>query len=377
MPYPSILLKNIDGAFFNVKNSTAAAMVKLQPDGVSNLAAAITFVVVDSLAVVLRIISKGKTKYRFSSDDWWILCALLFFYCWAGLVLYSVAGIAGTLNVDTFTDLQELEDVSKILWVAELFFPLTITPIKISVLSLYRTIFATRNFRVVTYLISTLCGLWLFAGLWVIIFQCRPVRAVYDVTLAAEAHCIAFAPFVFTYELINALLDISILAMPIFVVRKLQLQTRRKVQVVSIFLMGGFVLITCVLRMVYSFNPKEPKTVPSYSRGILWSTVELGVALICACLPTYLPLVPKSFGLSSTVRSWYNSLLSVMRSRPRGFRGGQPNNDLSGYNSFDHRESSSMDKVHLTQAIGGERTKQHNNLGNSHDISVESRIEIV
>ena len=34
-------------------------MVKLHPDGVSNFATAIVFVVLDTLAVVLRIISKG------------------------------------------------------------------------------------------------------------------------------------------------------------------------------------------------------------------------------------------------------------------------------------------------------------------------------
>ena len=67
---------------------TTAAVVELHPDGAANLAMAIVFMVLDTLAVVLRIISKGKTKYRFSSDDWWILCALLFFYCWAGLILF-------------------------------------------------------------------------------------------------------------------------------------------------------------------------------------------------------------------------------------------------------------------------------------------------
>ena len=147
--------------------------------------------------------------------------------------------------------------------------------------------------------------------------------------------------------------------------------------------------------MVYSFNPKEPKTgkllflivwllelinflVPSYSRAILWSTIELGVALICACLPTYRPLLPKTFGLPSTVRGWYTSLLSVTRSR--GSTKATSNNDLSGYNKFDHRESFSMDKVHLTQAIGGNKSRQNDELGNScplHGIAVESRVEVV
>lgn len=128
---------------------------------------------------------------------------------------------------------------AQILWVAELFFPLTITPVKLSVLSFYRTIFSTKKFRLATYAISTICVMWLFAGFWVILFQCHPVRAVFDIKLAAEAHCFPFAAFVFTYELINALIDVSILALPIFMVRKLQMKTKRKLQVISIFLMGA------------------------------------------------------------------------------------------------------------------------------------------
>ena len=63
-------------------------MVHIQPDGRANIATIVAFIVLDSLAVILRIISKGKTKNRYSSDDWWILCALLFFFGWAGLKLY-------------------------------------------------------------------------------------------------------------------------------------------------------------------------------------------------------------------------------------------------------------------------------------------------
>ena len=86
---------------------------------------------------------------------------------------------------------------------------------------------------------SAVCGLWLFSGFWVTIFQCRPVRAVYDHKLAAGAHCVSFGQFVFIYELLNALIDVCILALPVYMVRKLQLPTRRKLQVISIFLMGG------------------------------------------------------------------------------------------------------------------------------------------
>lgn len=64
-------------------------MPKLDAGGVANVAVAIGFVVVDSLAVLLRMSAKSKTKYYFSSDDYWILAALLCFFAWAGQILYS------------------------------------------------------------------------------------------------------------------------------------------------------------------------------------------------------------------------------------------------------------------------------------------------
>lgn len=64
-------------------------MPKLDSGGVANVATAIVFVVTDSLAVFLRLLSKSKTKHYFSSDDWWILGALLFFFAWVGQILYS------------------------------------------------------------------------------------------------------------------------------------------------------------------------------------------------------------------------------------------------------------------------------------------------
>ncbi|KAL8893469.1 MAG: hypothetical protein Q9192_005230 [Flavoplaca navasiana] len=214
-------------------------MPNLDSGGVANVATAIVFVVLDTLAVFLRILSKSKTKYYFSSDDQWILAALAFFYAWVGQIIYAVIGIAGSLEVTALTDIGDIQETLKILWVSELFFPFTITCVKISILCFYRTIFSTRTFRHVTYAISAICAMWMFAGFWVIIFQCRPVRAVYDTSLAATADCFPFARFVFTYELTNALIDVAILALPMYMVRKLQMQTRQKIQVMSIFAMGG------------------------------------------------------------------------------------------------------------------------------------------
>ena len=47
-----------------------------------------------------------------------------------------------------------------------------------------------------------------------------------------------------------------------------------------------------------------------------WTTVELATALICACFPTYGPLLRTGL-IKSTFKSWYTSLLSNIKSRSR------------------------------------------------------------
>ena len=45
-----------------------------------------------------------------------------------------------------------------------------------------------------------------------------------------------------------------------------------------------------------------------------WASVENGLALICACLPTYRPLLSKGQAVLLSLNTWYSSLLST-RSR--------------------------------------------------------------
>lgn len=56
-------------------------------DGVYHVVVASFFILIDTLALVLRAVAKRRTKFRFGSDDGWILFALLLFYVWAGLVV--------------------------------------------------------------------------------------------------------------------------------------------------------------------------------------------------------------------------------------------------------------------------------------------------
>jgi hypothetical protein len=53
------------------------------------------------------------------------------------------------------------------------------------------------------------------------------------------------------------------------------------------------VCIASVVRMVYIWDPKAPQTV-AISEVMIISSIQLGVAVLCACLPTYGPLLNAS-----------------------------------------------------------------------------------
>ena len=113
----------------------------------------------------------------------------------------------------------------------------------------------------------------------------------------------------------------------------------------------------------------------------MWSTVELGTAVICACVPTYRPLLHGS---------WFGDWLASARHSVRGtgsttvvqnsLHNGYGDVRL-GYNRF--TDDTNSDKVFLNEVIGGTRgTRGMRAESNEipmfplNSITVERRIEV-
>lgn len=156
------------------------------------------------------------------------------------------------------------------------------------------------------------------------------------------------------------------------------------------------VLVTCALRMIYSFNPKAPQQgksdvystglisvnvwlVPSVPNATSWSTVELGIAIICACLPTYRKLLPSKYVFLVTVQSWYNSLLGTVRTTRTGESGG--NASFAGHSNYSrfggNEEDNSTDRERLTKAVRGRDGGHRGTPVPLNVISVEHRVDVV
>lgn len=107
----------------------------------------------------------------------------------------------------------------------------------------------------------------------------------------------------------------------------------------------------------------------------MWGTIELGTAIICACLPTYRPLLHGS-RLGDSLASARHSLggngstTVVQSTLHKGYR------DLrSGYNRFANDTNS--DKMYLNKVAGGSGAESNESSSIPlNAISVERRFEV-
>ncbi|KAI9727419.1 MAG: hypothetical protein M1834_008425 [Cirrosporium novae-zelandiae] len=134
------------------------------------------------------------------------------------------------------------------------------------------------------------------------LFQCTPVSLAW--TRWDGQHkgvCRNINAQIWSCAAINIALDAATLILPLPELYKLALSTRRKIQILAMFSVGFFVTIISVIRLevLVTFGNTQNVTWDYTSIGY-WSTLEVHVAVVCACMPAIRSLFqnvfPKVFG---------------------------------------------------------------------------------
>lgn len=174
---------------------------------------------------------------------------------------------------------------------------------KSSVLVLYLSISETEKFlrvgAAVTLIVVNVAG---FALMFLIAFQCRPVRAAYDLSIKNPS-CIPIISIFLASAAINIITNLSIIVLPISVIARMRLPRREKAMLIFLFTVGIVVTVINVVRIYYLQLAASRTSAPggvnvasspgfSYniSLGLLWAAVEVNVGITCTCLPTLKPL---------------------------------------------------------------------------------------
>jgi hypothetical protein len=292
-------------------------MATLSDRGPTVFVVTLVLIVVATVFVVLRLISKWGVTRKANADDYVIIVA------WLIAVGLSVSIMIGTRVGLGAPDAGEQMTRKMSLSSADIkpqwYLPLkqsvyaftvlynpAIMTTKTAILILYYRMAATYPFlryaSLFTIAVINIAGVVLT---FLYIFQCRPVTAAFSLT---GGTCIDIVALYLSSMPINVLTDLAILLLPLPILTSLRMEFRQKVILVTTFIVGGFVTIVDVVRIVYlqvalkeelAVNPgasitatsRPPNFIYQASFSLMWSAVEVSVGIMCCCVLVLKPLV--------------------------------------------------------------------------------------
>ena len=114
----------------------------------------------------------------------------------------------------------------------------------------------------------------------------------------------------------NVLTDFIILALPIQPLWQLRRPLKEKIEVMSMFLLGGFVCFASIYRAIVVHQLTHFDPCWSDDPVMWWTIIELSTAIISACLPTMRPIL-MYLGLVRPIPArWISKLTSISSGRP-------------------------------------------------------------
>ena len=116
-------------------------------------------------------------------------------------------------------------------------YALAITCVKLSIIYLYRRIFTTRRFQQVSLGVAIVVVIWWIVFTLCTLLPCLPPQKFWHPEL--EGPCFNYDEFFLGSEIIDIVLDFSILTLPVRVISSLQMSRQRKWILYFIFLIGG------------------------------------------------------------------------------------------------------------------------------------------
>jgi hypothetical protein len=260
------------------------------------LVGTIVSIVPATICVILRFVARNVASAGLWWDDYTIAVSLVVNWAmaalrWAQIPLYDYGRHA------QYVSPEKRKGFGKSFMAVQLLYFINAVITKSSLLLLFYRIFGiVRGFRWVLLASALLIFAYFIVCSITSIVGCSPVSKAWN--SGQPGHCIDEVEFFRWNGVGNMILDFLVLCLPFPMAWRLNTTTRQKCILTCIFLLGGFVCIVSILRIV-SFESAVVSD-PTYTSigPATWSSVEQSVGIICACLPTLRPLFRRLYGAS-------------------------------------------------------------------------------
>ncbi|KAJ0312300.1 hypothetical protein COL516b_001375 [Colletotrichum fioriniae] len=257
-------------------------------DGPRITAVCLTFTIIALLLVCLRWYVRTTLVKAVGYDDWVIIVS------WLGACGYTVCSVIQTkwgLGITRLEDMppQNVLPFGKLQFIGGPFYVLGIWGFKMSLLFSYLRFFPAGGYKIGTIIVAVACTMGHIAFICVFIFLCTPIEKQYDPSIPADVgHCVDAITFYLTFSSLTIVFDVIIMFLPFPVILKSQIQKRKKIVLLALFILGIFVTIIQAIRI------QTIKNLVNYldsAKSIQWSVVETCIGIIISCVPTLAPMV--------------------------------------------------------------------------------------
>ncbi|KAF5574009.1 integral membrane protein [Fusarium pseudoanthophilum] len=314
-------------------------------DGVDNhgwklYITSLVMIISSGLFVVARCIARYSI-HKLGSDDVAIIVSLISSVLLSTYIQLAIHHGYGMHKADL--EKPDLRMALKMFFIAQTPYKATVCLNKVAAILLYLRLFVTKSFRIWSFVVLGVVVGYSIGGIAATIWQCVPIKGAWDKSV--DAKCIDSNKFWVAYAVLNILTDVMVLALPIMPIVRLQTSRREKLLLCCIFLLGGFVTITSILRVTSvsnSLRNKKDMTWNFIDRGV-WTLIEANLGIIAACLPVLRQplgkLFPRIFGSTKKSSLYYTG----------------PGGPAKGYNLSDIAARSPRPGIWKSDASGSEQ----------------------
>ncbi|KAI1352661.1 hypothetical protein F5Y01DRAFT_279132 [Xylaria sp. FL0043] len=245
------------------------------------------------------------TKAGLAADDWLMLSALIL-NIGMGLMLIIGASLHGLGQPtpqgwepeDYFWVTDDAEIVAE-----KIFYAFILTQniafgfAKLSVLYFYRRIILCRTFKIVTSVMIVIVGIWAIGFFFAYLFRCGTnFWALWAPLEFLIEYCYDSKALFYTMAISDVITDFVILSLPLFWVWRLNMSIPKRFALSGVFLLGVLGISTGIARLVVYINQskdfkKNADGIGHLTTLMVWSMVEMSIAVIAGCLPMIWPLV--------------------------------------------------------------------------------------
>ncbi|PGH10707.1 hypothetical protein AJ79_05298 [Helicocarpus griseus UAMH5409] len=238
----------------------------------------------------LRIYVRLAILKTFGREDWtcivsWILCLG---YCTTGIFMAKNGGGYDQWDIRK----TALPGYLKTGYAATVIYMPMAFLVKLALLMIIARVFSPHKKAVIgIYVFLALLFGYYASGFVIKARPCDPVPAYW---LAANGDCLNQATILMCDSIVSVVSDLIILFLPLPLVWSLQMETKKKLRVMAIMGAGGLATAFSIYRLaLVIISGATGNQVMFFTRVVLSGNAEIGIGLICACLPALNALIER------------------------------------------------------------------------------------